>query len=160
MLYGKGEGMAAIRILLVDDHQLVRNNLRNLLATDPEFVVVSEASGGFEAVHKAEEYQPDVVLLDVSIPDLNGLQAAPLIKKVAPNTEILFVTQFDNPFFVREAFAAGARGFLTKSDAGAELLTGVRTVHLKRRFVSKSIATGAFAEAEQQNVAKPAASSD
>lgn len=153
--------MAAIRILLVDDHQLVRNNLRNLLATEPDFIVVSEASSGFEAVRKAEECQPDVVLLDVSIPDLNGLQAAPLIKKVAPDSEILFVTQFDNPFFVREAIAAGARGFLTKSDAGAELLTGVRKVHLKRRFVSRSIATGALtAETEQQNVAKPGVSSD
>ena len=153
--------MAAIRILLVDDHELVRNNLRNLLATAPDFTVVSEASGGFEAIRKAEEFQPDVVLLDVSIPELNGLQAAPLIKKIAPNTEILFVTQFDNPFFVREAFAAGARGFLTKSDAGADLIAGIRIVYLKRRFVSRSIATGALtAEAEQPNIAKPAASSD
>jgi DNA-binding NarL/FixJ family response regulator len=78
-------------------------------------------------VRKAQECQPDVILLDVNIPDLNGLLAAPLLKKIEPDAEILFVTQYDNPFFVRQAFAAGARGFLTKSDAGAELLTAVPT---------------------------------
>jgi DNA-binding NarL/FixJ family response regulator len=119
--------MPAIRILLVDDHQLIRRNLCNLLATDPEFNVISQASSGFEAVRKAQECQPDVILLDVNIPDLNGLLAAPLLKKIEPDAEILFVTQYDNPFFVRQAFAAGARGFLTKSDAGAELLTAVPT---------------------------------
>lgn len=88
---------------------------------------------------QAQECQPDVVLLDVSMPELNGLQAAPLVKKVAPDTEILFVTQYDNPFFVRQALAAGARGFLTKSDAGPDLLTAIRAVHMKREFISRGI---------------------
>ena len=131
--------MAGIRILLVDDHEVLRSNIRRLLAVDSDFSVVSEACSGFEAVRKAEEHQPDIVLLDISIPELNGLQVAPLIKKVAPTSEILFVTQFDNPFFVREAFAAGGRGFLTKSDVGAELLTAIRTVYLKKEFVSHSV---------------------
>ncbi|HXU18522.1 MAG TPA: response regulator transcription factor [Terriglobales bacterium] len=144
--------MPAIRILLVDDHQLIRRNLCNLLATDPEFNVISQASSGFEAVRKAQECQPDVILLDVSIPDLNGLHAAPLIKRTAPDAEILFVTQYDNPFFVRQAFAAGARGFLIKSDAGAELLTAVRTVHLKKRFISRSINKAALNLAPEQPV--------
>lgn len=144
--------MPAIRILLVDDQQLIRDSLFNLLATDPEFEVISQASSGFEAVRQAQEGQPDVILLDVSIPDLNGLQVAPLLKKIAPDAEILFVTQHDNPFFVRWAFAAGARGFLTKSDAGTELLTAVRTVHLKRRFISRTIDQVALNLAPEQSI--------
>lgn len=159
-MHGKGEDVAAIRILLVDDHELVRRNLCRLLS-EPEFTVVSEAASGFEAVRMAQEHQPDVVVLDVSIPELNGLQAAPLIKKTAPAAEILFVTQFDNPFFVRMAFAAGGRGFLTKSDAGAELLTAVRAVYSKREFVSKSIGPLLpSTETGQQKEARPTASSD
>jgi len=131
--------MAAIRILVVDDHELVREHICSLLTTEPDLEVVCDASGAFDAIRKAEEYQPDVVLLDISIPELNGLQAAPLIRKVAPKAEILFVTAHDNPFFVREAFAAGARGFLTKSQISAELLNAVRMVNLKRKFVSSNI---------------------
>jgi DNA-binding NarL/FixJ family response regulator len=153
--------MAAIRVLLVEDHELVRSNLSSLLASNLEFAVVSEASSGFEAVRKAEECQPDVIVLDISIPDLNGIQAAPVIRKIAPHAEILVVTQYDCPFIVREAFAAGARGFLTKSDAGSELLTAVRTVHSKKKFVSRSIGTaGLSTEVAKKNAANPAASSE
>jgi len=142
--------LTAIRILLVDDHELVRRTFFDLLHAQPDLEVVGEAASAFEAIRKAEEHQPDVVLLDISIPELNGLQAAPLIKKVAPTAEILFVTQYDNPFFVREAFASGGRGFLTKMDAGSELLSAVRMVHLKRKFTSRSITKRALDIAVEQ----------
>ena len=131
---------ATIRVLVVDDAKLIRERICLILAEHPEFKVVAQASNAAEAIKHAKEFQPDVVLLDIAMPNLNGLQASPLIKSAAPQTEILIVTQYVNSFFVREAFAVGARGFLTKSDAGAELATGVREVFSKRKFVSKSLA--------------------
>ena len=85
--------MAAIRILVVDDAQVVRKRLCLMLAAHPEILVVAEASSGSEAIEKAKQYQPDVVLLDIAMPELNGIQAAPLQKNVAPQTEILIATQ-------------------------------------------------------------------
>ena len=128
-----------IRILVVDDAQLVRKRLCLILAEHPEFQVVAEASSASEAIEKAKQYQPDVVLLDIAMRELNGLHATPLLKRVASQTEILIVTQYHNRFFVREAFAAGARGFLRKSDAGAELVTAVTDVFSKKTFISKSL---------------------
>ena len=131
--------MTSIRILIVDDHELVRRSICKLLTTQPDLDVVCEASDGYEAVHKAEAYQPHVVLLDIGIPEVNGLVATPLIKKVAPNAEILIVTSHDHLFFVHEAFAAGARGFLSKTDLAAELISAIRDVHSKKKFVSKHL---------------------
>jgi len=131
--------VSPIRTLIVDDHELVREHTAALLSAHSDLEVVSVASNGFEAIRIAEESQPDVVVLDISMPDMNGLQAAPIIKRVAPHTEILFFSQHDSPFFVREAFAIGALGFLTKADAGAHLAEAVRTVHLKRKFLSKNV---------------------
>lgn len=128
--------MGAIRILVVDDHALVRHTLCALLGAQPGMEVVSEAANGLDAIRKAEEHQPDVVLLDIAIPEINGLHAAPLIKQVAPAAEILMISQYEDGFFARHALAAGARGFLTKTHATAELISAVRQVHSKKRFVS------------------------
>ena len=128
--------LGAIRILVVDDHAIVRRTLCALLGAQPGMQVVGEAADGLQAVRKAEQYQPDVVLLDIAIPEINGLHAAPLIKEVAPDSEILMVTQYEDGFFARHAFAAGARGFLTKTHATAELVAAVKQVYSKKRFVS------------------------
>ena len=128
-----------IRVLVVDDIQLIRERLCAILSEHSEFVVVAEASNGREAIEKARKYQPDVVLLDISMPDLNGLQAAPLIKQAAPAAQILIVTQHNSHFFMRAAFAAGALGFLEKKDAGSELLKAVKAVFSKKAFVSKGL---------------------
>lgn len=133
--------MGANRILVVDDHALVRHTLCALLGAQPEMEVVGEAADGMEAIRKAEEYQPDVVLLDIAIPEINGLHAAPMIRQVAPNAEILMVSQYEDGFFARHAFAAGARGFLTKTHATAELVAAVRQVYSKKRFVSTPTAS-------------------
>jgi DNA-binding NarL/FixJ family response regulator len=95
-----------VRILVVDDFEIVRRNLCRLLASEPDFEVVSQAATGFEAIKEAERYQPDVVLLDISMPELNGLAATPVIKKVAPNSKVLIISNHDNAGFVREAFSA------------------------------------------------------
>jgi DNA-binding NarL/FixJ family response regulator len=126
-----------ISILVVDDAEVVRRQIHILLARQRDLNVVAEASNSFEAIKKAERYQPDIVLLDISMPELNGLQAIPLIKKAAPNAEILILTQYDNRFFVHEAFVTGAAGFLAKSDVPAELVIAVREVFAKRSFVSQ-----------------------
>jgi two-component system response regulator DesR len=109
-----------------------------VLGTETDLQVVGQARSGFEAVHQAGEYQPDVVLLDLNLPELNGLLAAPLIKRAAPGAEILVVTSHHSMYFVRAAFNAGARGFLSKSDIYPELVLAVRQVHAKRRFVGKN----------------------
>jgi DNA-binding NarL/FixJ family response regulator len=134
-----GNSSTSIRVLIVDHNQFMRKQVRTVLSLQAGFEVVCESSDGFDAIRKAQEFQPDVVLLDISLPQINGLQAAPLIKKFAPNTELLFVTLHDNPLFVREAFAVGARGFLVKTDVPSTLREAVQVVHMKRRFVSKEL---------------------
>jgi len=128
-----------IRVLVVDDIQLIRKRLSIILSEHSDVVVVAEASSGWEAIEEAKECQPDVVLLDISMPELNGLQAAPLIKQVAPAAQILIVTHHNSHFFMRAAFAVGALGFLEKKNAGTELLGAVKDVFSKRPFVSKSL---------------------
>jgi DNA-binding NarL/FixJ family response regulator len=127
-----------IRVLVVDDARLFREQVCRILRGYTAFKVVAEASSAPEAIEKAKKLRPDVILLDIRMAYLNGLQAIPLIKSVAPQSEILIVSQYD---VVREAFAAGARGFLDKCDAGAELLEAVTEVFLKNKFVSKSLQT-------------------
>ena len=127
-------------MLIVDNNEFMRKQVRTVLSLQAGFDVVCESSDGFDAIRKAQELQPDVVLLEISLPQINGLQAAPLIKKFAPRSELLFVTLHDNPLFVREAFAVGARGFLVKTDVPSSLREAVQAVHMKRRFVSEELA--------------------
>jgi len=123
-----------ISILVVDDLEVIRRQIGIILGSQRDLNVVAEASNAFEAIRNAERFQPDIVLLDISMPELNGLQAIPLIKKVAPSAEIVILTQYDNLFFVREAFITGAAGFLTKSDVPAELAIAVREVFAKKEL--------------------------
>jgi len=128
-----------ISVLVVDDLQKINDRLSAILSERSEVVVVGEASNGWEAVEMARKHQPDVVLLDISMPELNGLQAAPLIKQAAPAAQILMVTQHNSHFFVRAAFAVGVLGFMEKKDAGTELLKAVKDVFSKKTFVSKGL---------------------
>lgn len=128
-----------IKILVVDDHELIRRRIVELLSAKPEFDIVGMAGNGLEAIKTAKQCQPDVVLMDISMPELNGIQAAPLVKKAAPQAEILMVTTHDDASFVREAFSAGARGFLMKSELPSELVPAVNDVFSKKRFISKKL---------------------
>jgi two-component system, NarL family, response regulator DesR len=119
-----------IRILVVDDHTVVRGVFHRLIAAEPDFTVIGEAVNGAEALLKAQELQPDVILLDISLPDINGLELAARIRTITTSTEILIVSDYCEGGSDR-AFSVGARGYLLKSDAGRELATAVRTVNKK-----------------------------
>lgn len=129
----------SFRILVADDHEVVRRGLRNLLESHSEWQVAAEAGSGVEVVQKATELRPDVVVLDITMPGLSGLEAARRIRKNLPEIEILFLTVHDSEQMVREALDTGARGYVLKSDAGRDLLAAVESVRQHRFFLSPRI---------------------
>jgi DNA-binding NarL/FixJ family response regulator len=127
-----------VRILLVDDHPIVRQGLRTLLEGRSGWEVVGEASDGIEALDKVETLRPDVVVLDVTMPRLNGLETCRSIQQNRKNSavEVLFVTQHDSPQMMREALDAGARGYVVKSNAARDLLEAVEAVSQHHVFTA------------------------
>jgi DNA-binding NarL/FixJ family response regulator len=128
--------MKGLRILLADDHEIVRHGLRRLLEAQPGWEICGEAGSGREAVEKAQRAQPDVAVLDYSMPELNGVEAARQILKALPKTEVLLLTMHDSEQFLREALEAGVRGYVLKSDAMSELVAAVRALGAHERFLS------------------------
>jgi DNA-binding NarL/FixJ family response regulator len=124
-----------VRILIADDHEVVRKGIRAVLESEPGWTVCGEAATGREAVAKAIELRPDVVLLDVSMPQLNGLEATKQIHKAVP-ASILIMTMHESDRIVREAMDAGASGYVSKVDAGGTLVDAVRTLLARRTYVS------------------------
>ena len=116
-----------IRVVIVDDHALVRSGLRLLLEAEEDVTVEDEGGSADDAVRLARLHKPDVVLLDVVMPGRSGLEAAPEIRKAAPDAQILVLSMQDDPSYVRQAFAAGASGYVLKEAADAEVVAAVRT---------------------------------
>lgn len=125
-----------IRILVVDDHPIVRQGLKTLLEGHSGWEVIGEASDGAEALEKARDLNPDVMVLDVTMPRMNGLEACRMLRRQSPRLEILFVTQHDSPQMMREALDAGARGYVVKSNAARDLLAAVEAVSQHRVFTA------------------------
>jgi two-component system response regulator NreC len=131
--------MKAIRILLADDHTVVRKGLRLLLENVPEFQVVADASSGREAVALAEEHLPDVIVMDVAMPILNGIEAARQITAKLPQTAVVFLSMHGDESYVLRALKAGARAYLLKDSAEYDLIQAVRAVSEGKAFFSPAI---------------------
>jgi DNA-binding NarL/FixJ family response regulator len=125
------------RLLLADDHTILVEGLKALLA--PEFDVVATAGDGRAVLEAAKEYQPDIVLLDISMPGLNGIDAARRLKQSNPDSKLIILTMHGDLSFVRAAFEAGASGYVLKQSAATELVTALREVDTGRRYISSLI---------------------
>ena len=132
--------MAALRILIADDHDVVRHGLKSLLESQPGWEVCAQASTGREAVDLARDTRPDVAVLDVTMPELGGLEVARQIAAILPRTEILILTMHDSEELVREVLRAGARGFVLKTDTGRDLVKAIEAVSEHQPFFTAKIA--------------------
>ena len=139
--------MASVRVLVVEDHEQFRLFTCSMLEAAPELQVVAVVSDGLAAVQRAGELQPDLILLDIGLPKLNGIEAARRIRKLSPQSKILFVSQESSTAVVQGALATGARGYVVKMDAGSELLTAVDAVLRGERFVGRRFTGHGFTEA-------------
>jgi two-component system response regulator DesR len=140
--------VTAIRLLLADDQSLVRGALAALLDLEPDFEVVAEVGRGDEVVAAAERTSPDVALLDVEMPGLDGVSAARALHAAYPTTRILMVTTFGRPGYLRQAMAAGASGFVVKDTPARQLADAVRRVHQGLRYVDPGLAADSLAQGD------------
>jgi len=120
---------SAIRVMIADDHAVLRAGLRMLLQAEPDMEVVAEASDGREAIDRARVAQPDVLLLDISMPAMGGLEVIQALRRDVPRMKILILTMYDDEEYLRQALAAGASGYVLKRAADTELLSAIRAVH-------------------------------
>ena len=128
----------SIRILLVEDFEPWRRFVCSMVGKDPAMEIICEVSDGLVAVDKASELKPDLILLDIGLPSLNGLEAARQISKISPKSKILFVSQESSPTVVQEAMRIGS-GFIVKTKAFTELLPAISAVMLGKQFLSRSL---------------------
>jgi DNA-binding NarL/FixJ family response regulator len=132
--------MDALRVLVADDHELIRKGMRTIIEAQPGWVVVAEANNGRQAIEKVEEVKPDIALLDIGMPILNGLEAARQIAKKGLPTKLIIITVHESDALVREVLDAGARGYVLKSDAGNDLVTAVNAVRANKTYFTSKVA--------------------
>jgi DNA-binding NarL/FixJ family response regulator len=132
--------MNSLRILVADDHDIIRRGLKALLSSRAGWVVCAEAATGREAVSLAEQHRPDIVVMDISMPDLNGLEAARKIRKQLPKTEVVILSLHYSDQLVREIVDAGARAYIMKSDADRDLLIAIEALSNHRSFFTSRAA--------------------
>lgn len=129
-----------IKVLLADDHAVVRDGLKMVLEAQSDIRVVGEAADGREAVQQTVQHEPDVAVMDIAMPVLNGIEATEQIRDRCPETEVLILSVHSNAEHVFRALQAGALGYLLKESAGAEVIDAVRSVHAGKRYLSEKIA--------------------
>ena len=141
---------STVRVLVVDDYEPFRRFVCSTLAKRPNLKVIGEASDGLEAVRKAEELKPDLIVLDIGLPTLNGIEVARRIRKLCPECKILFMSLESSAGVAQEAFSLGALGYIVKANAGSELLVAVEAVCQGRQFVSRGLSGHSFARATDE----------
>lgn len=132
--------MGELRILIADDHELIRRGVRDLLAEREGWRVVAEATNGREAVERVEELEPEIAVLDYSMPEMNGPEAAEAIGRVSPGTGVIVLTMHDSEEMIRAVLRSGARGFVLKSDADVDLVRAIEAVSEGRQFFTQRVA--------------------
>jgi two-component system response regulator NreC len=131
-----------IRVLIADDHAILRSGLRMLIDAQPDMTVVAEAQNGKEAIQGSNETKPDVVILDITMPEAGGLHALAEILKNRNATRVLLLTMHEEPAYLKTALAAGASGYVLKKSVDADLLSAIRAVHKGRTYVDSELANG------------------
>jgi len=131
--------LSELRILIADDHELMRRGVRSLLEAEAGWTVVGEAADGQELVEKTEKLRPDVVVLDISMPRLNGLEAAHRIKKILPEVKILILSMHDSEQLARSVLDAGARGYIAKSDTARDLVIAIEALRRNKTFFTPKV---------------------
>ena len=129
-----------LRILIADDHELVRKGLKAMLSSRPDWALCAEAATGREAVALAAKHRPDIVVMDIAMPELNGLEATRKIRKMLPRTEVAILSLHYSDQLVREVLDSGARAYILKSDANRDLITAIEALRKKRSFFTSGAA--------------------
>jgi len=135
----KKEKQKRIRLLLVDDHPVVLDGIKSRLSAQDNFEVVGDAANGQEAVRKARQLLPDIVLMDISMPDMNGLESITLLRKHVPEAKILVLTMHDNREYIAQTIRLGARGYVLKDTSPAELVRAIQLIHAGEVFFSPAV---------------------
>ena len=129
-----------ITVILVDDHAILRDGLRYLLEREADIQIIATAANGQEAVEQAKENCPDVVLMDISMPVMNGIEATQQIRKVCKNTKVAILSMYHTSEYLQRALKAGAQGYLLKDSAGSEVIEAIHTLHAGKSYFSQKIA--------------------
>jgi len=128
-----------IRLVIVDDHELARRGIRSVLGRNPDLEIVGETTDGEQAVEKTRDLHPDVILLDISLPGISGIEAARRIREVSPETRVVFVSQHDSISLAKDALDIAGCCYVVKSDAGRDLLAAIEAARAGKEFVSRTL---------------------
>lgn len=131
--------MKKITILITDDHTLLRESWALILNSDPRFSVIGECGSGEKAVELAQQLQPDIVIMDISLPGISGIEASELVKKSSPNSKIIAISMFTQPAYARKMMLSGADGYVTKSSSKEEMMEAVMEVYQNHKYICNDI---------------------